>query len=236
MDKNNRDIHLATVGRSGDRIKAGLRRMSADRVYLLHSPNGARASDGGTNDFADTAERLAEELRSAGYDVVLAEIPVYDLGGMVYRIMEIAKAERDADPRTRFWVNISGGTNLMAGAATAASYMLGATVYYATEGDEGDVLEDRVVEYPTPTVPDPSRLGSSALRCLRLMASADGPLTNAQIAERLGWSAQTASHNVKVLRYWHLVETSRAEGDTRVSVNSLTDHGRLFAMWAPGGD
>ena len=236
MSKNARIVHLVTVGRDGDRIKAGLRRMSADKVYLLHSADGVRASDGEREDFASIAGSIAEDLRAAGYDVSLAEIPPYDLGGMVYAIMGIAKEEMSSGD-VRFMVNISGGTNLMAGAATAASYLLGAEVYYVTKGLEGDVLEDRVVTFPTPVMPDPSRLGKSAVACLRFIAASGGVMTNARIAGGLGWSAQTASHNVKVLRNWHMVEVTRGvEGNSRESRITLTDHGRLFAMRVAGGE
>ena len=236
MRKNTRMIHIVTVGRDTDRIKTGLRRMSADKVYLLHSPDGARASDGKRNDFATIAASLAEDLRAAGYDVSLAEIAPYDLGSMVYTIMGIAKEEMSVG-QAHFMVNISGGTNLMAGAATAASYLLGAEVYYVTADTDTGVLEDRVVTFPTPVMPDPKRLGKSAIACLECIASSGDPTTNARIAAKLGWSAQTASHNVKVLRNWHMVEVSRGErGSSRESSITLTDHGRLFALRVSGGE
>lgn len=237
-EKGVRDVHLITVGTDAERIKAGLRRMSADKVYLLHSPDGARASDGEVKDFAAIAKSMAEDLRAAGYDVSLEEVPPYDLGGIVYRMVGISRRERDAGP-VRFWVNISGGTNLMAGAATAASYFLGATVYYVLRGE--GTLQEKVVEFPTPAMPDADRLGDTALDCLRYVASheAEGDVTNARMARDMGWSPQKANHSVGVLRDWHLLDVTRGTGpngrNMRESRITLTDHGRLYAAWLPAG-
>ena len=52
---------------------------------------------------------------------MLREIDAFDMSSIIDAIMDIVESQ---DPP--FYINISGGTNMMAGAATAASFFVGA--------------------------------------------------------------------------------------------------------------
>ena len=109
-------VHIIPHGRVTEHVKRGLRGYDAvDRIYLLPSVK-----------FAETGRDLAAELEEFGYDVEIYEVEAFEMRSVVDTIVSIAKDH----PGEELYVNITGGTNLMAGAATPSAFFIGASPYY----------------------------------------------------------------------------------------------------------
>jgi hypothetical protein len=90
------------------------------KLYLLHIPDDSEFK------FRGLAMAVKKKLEGAGFDgVVLRQVNAFDMNDIISSIVDIVDHEKPP-----YFVNITGGTNLMAGAACAASFFIGAKAYY----------------------------------------------------------------------------------------------------------
>ncbi|WP_400238405.1 HFX_2341 family transcriptional regulator domain-containing protein [Methanomethylophilus alvi] len=236
-----RNVHIILLGYNTIPAKVGLRNFPVDKVVLLHSPDDVTGEGFG---FATLAETFRGELSSMGIEEVdMHVIDAFDLYSITETILKVASDERALYPDSEFWVNITSGTNLMAGAASAASYFIGATLYYVQgmKKDDG-MIGSSVKCFSTPRVPDINSLGKMSKDILRFVAGWDyksngNKLLNRDVANSLGISVQNASYHLRKLRDDGLLKIEKTVAGRSGKVNeresniSLTDHGRLIATW-----
>lgn len=189
---------------------------SIDRLYLLHS---ADTSEFAFNSFA---QNLGQQLREVGFEhVTLKEINPFDMQSVIDAILWIA--DRESPP---FYINITGGTNLMAGAACSAAFFVGAQAYYVV-GKAGSQQEDqRVLELPVPNIPYYRTLDKTQLLVLKEIRELGGEVENASLRYELGMSPQILSYHVKELTRKRLVCTERRSVVATKDVNQSKDHDR----------
>lgn len=122
------NIHIIPHGRVISHVKRGLRAYSgADKIYLLTS-----------NAFESEGIELEADLEKFGYEVERRLIDAFDLRNVVDTIVSIAKQHSGDD----LFINITGGTNLVAGGATSSAFFIGATPYYVLEPqDETEAID-----------------------------------------------------------------------------------------------
>jgi DNA-binding transcriptional ArsR family regulator len=214
-------IHIIPHGRVTEHIKRGLRgHSSVDQVHLLVSPR-----------FLETSYDLAEELEVFGYEVNVHEISAFELRSVVDTIVTIAKEHLGED----LYVNITGGTNLMAGAATSSAFFIGASPYYVLEPQEDEPIEELIISLPAPRQPLTFDLSDSQREVLDQLGEWDANrkdgVIGREIGETLGESAQNVSYHIGKLEEKGLVETY-PEG--RRKEITLTDVGRLYLRWTGG--
>jgi DNA-binding transcriptional ArsR family regulator len=200
-------------------VKRGLRAYSgAEKVYLLTS-----------DAFETEGIELEQNLEEFGYEVESRLIDAFDLRSVVDTIVSIAKKH----PRDDLFINITGGTNLVAGGATSSAFFIGATPYYVLEPQDGtEPIDELVMELPAPTQPltfEVEGLQRSLLVTLGDWA-AEGRtgVIMREIGEALGESPQKVSYHVGQLEDRGLVER-RSSGRSKNVY--LTDIGRLYLQW-----
>lgn len=226
-------VHIALIGRSPEPVQRGFYHYgSVDKLYLLHSPN--------SNDdkFADKARDLQNKLARAGFsEVHLKEIDAFDMNSIINAILSIVEAEKPP-----FYINITGGTNMMAGAACAASFFVGAKAYYVLGKRESENSEYKVIELPVPNIPYYRVLSKPELSVLEALDKMGGTCTNPQLKHTLGISPQTLSYHIKELEIKALIQVITGESkpntpsrhstsDRRVKTIKITNAGCLVLKW-----
>lgn len=212
-------LHIVPHGETTIHIKRGLQAYGgADSVKLLTSEA-----------FETVGYELADELREFGYDVTVELIDAFDLRDVVDTIVSAARSNPDQE----IYLNITGGTNLVAGAATASAFFIGATPYYVLQPQTGEEsIDDLVMELPSPTQPLNFEIEGLQLEVLQTLGSWDeegrkGVILR-EIGEELNESSQKISYHVNELEEKGLVE---AKTDGRRKNVHVTDVGRLYLQW-----
>ncbi|WP_049937227.1 HFX_2341 family transcriptional regulator domain-containing protein [Haloplanus natans] len=212
-------LHIVPHGETTVHIKRGLQAHgSADHVQLLTSEK-----------FRSVGDELAEELSEFGYNVEIDLIDAFDLRDVVDAVVSVARKNPDQE----IYVNITGGTNLMAGAATASAFFIGATPYYVLEPQTGEESIDELVQkLPSPTQPLNFEIEGLQLDVLETLGRWDeegrkGVILR-EIGEELSESSQKISYHVSQLEEKGLVET---EMEGRTKHVYVTDVGRLYLQW-----
>lgn len=212
-------IHIVPHGRATIHVKRGLRDYApVDKVYLLTS-----------DAFEDEGVELESELAEFGYEVESRLIDAFDLRSVVDTIVGIAKEYPDDD----LFINITGGTNLVAGGATSSAFFIGATPYYVLEPqDDDEDLDDLVMELPAPTQPLTFEIEGLQRDVLVTLGEWDEQgrkgVIMREIGEELGESAQKISYHLNQLETRGLVEKRSAGRSKNIY---LTDVGKLYLRW-----
>ena len=212
-------LHIVPHGETTVHIKRGLQAYgSADHVQLLTSEK-----------YQSVGNELAKDLTEFGYTVEVDLIDAFDLRDVVDTVVSVARENPDQE----IYVNITGGTNLMAGAATASAFFIGATPYYVLEPQTGEESVDELVKkLPSPTQPLNFEIEGLQLNVLRTLDKWDknrrtGVILR-EIGEELGESSQKISYHISQLEEKGLVETE-IEGRTKHVY--VSDVGRLYLQW-----
>jgi len=133
-------IHIAPIGLEIEHVYEGIKDKhfgTPDKLYLLHSPNQIRKpSEKSKNllngQFKKIAQKLKEKVK--GYcDTYLMEVNAFSMNSVWDAINQVIKDEFENDETLTlndFAINVTGGTNLMAVAATIAAGSRGVRAYY----------------------------------------------------------------------------------------------------------
>ena len=224
--------HIALIGTTGDPVLKGYQHYGSIRkLYLLHSPNSKDFN------FKDLASSVKQRLEGVGFKgVTLREINAFDMNGIISSIIDIVDHE---DPP--YFVNITGGTNLMAAAACAAAFFIGAKAYYVLGKRGSELSESEVIELPVPNIPYYRSIDKTQLRVLKAIIDLGGSSSNARLRESLNMSPQSLSYHVKEMARKGLVNVQRGQVpvphgksgvDNRAISIALTNAGRLVLSWS----
>lgn len=213
------NVHIIPHGRATSHVKRGLRAYpGADKIYILTS-----------DAFESEGIQLEADLEEFGYEVEASLIDAFDLRDVVDTIVSIAKQH----PDDALFINITGGTNLVAGGATSSAFFIGATPYYVLEPQDGtEDIDELVMELPAPTQPLTFEVeGLQRDLLVTLGAWTDEGRTGVimrEIGDELGESAQKISYHVNQLEERGLVERRTSGRSKQVY---LTDVGKLYLQW-----
>lgn len=232
------DVHIALIGRTMEPVLKAFQYYGMDKLYLLHSQDTKEFR------FKETAQEVKRRLADVGFgDVSLIEINPFDMSSIIESIIRIVEDEKQSS----IYVNITGGTNLMAGAACSASFFVGAKAYYVLDQSKlpkNSSLQDQILELPTPKIPYARTLQKTQMKILTKLLQYDGMASNRQLRYELKISPQKLSYNIKELETKGFVTTKRGwekqkmhrgrptkEIDKRILALSITNAGRLVASW-----
>lgn len=224
------NIHIALIGKVKEPVLKGIQHYGGvSKVYLLHSPDQEDFK------FREVAEDVKNKLVAIGFiDVCLKEVNPFDMNDIINAIMEIVDKEKGK----QIYINITGGTNLMAGAACAASFIVGARAYYVldTRRPLEKKFADYVIELPIPNVPFVKDMQATQITILQKIAELGGKVNNIHLRESLRMIPQKLSYHIKELEKKGFITTKRGwkfEGykggkvDSRMLTIELTNAGRL---------
>jgi DNA-binding transcriptional ArsR family regulator len=224
--------HIVLMGRTDGPVLKGYQHYGGIRkLYLLHSPDDIEFK------FKDLAMKVKKKLEGAGFEgVVLKQVNAFDMNDIIFAIIDIVDHEKPP-----YFVNITGGTNLMAGAACATSFFIGAKAYYVLGKRGGTMEESQVIELPVPNIPYYRTVDKSQLRVLEALSRLGGKAPNSILRESMEISPQILSYHIKELSRKGLVEVLREEVsssqnesrvDRRMITVKLTNAGKLVLGWS----
>ena len=194
-----------------------------DKVYFLHTEKSKTVARG-----------IEQEIKPLAIkEVYYRKVEQYDMNSVVNTITDIAKEESE----NSLFINITGGTKLMSGAATAASFFVGAQAYYVITPKDlppDSPVMNRLVELPVPNIPYHNSLTGTQLDILRLVSKRNGKVSNKMLKEALGLSAQTLSYHIRQLDKKKLVTLYMDENDSRMKYLLITNPGKLVVSWSKG--
>jgi len=236
------NVHLALLGRSKNPVLKGFQYYNMDKLYLLHSPDTPEYS------FQQTAEEVQQNLATVGFtNVQLVQIDPFDMYNIINTILHIVDNEQQAN----IFINITGGTNLMSGAACSASFFIGAQAYYILDENKlptNSTLKSQIIELPIPRIPYIKTLQDTQMKILHTIHNNDGTITNTQLRHELQMSPQKTSYHIKELHNKGFIILKRGHEEIQYSRNrqikkidnrrlviSLSNSGKLVASWTNKG-
>ena len=210
-------VHVSTVGKTSEPILNGFRTHIVDHQILLFS-----------KETADVARRIKQQIESLSARKMceLVEVDPFNMHDIVSKILSEWRRFRGSE----FYVNITGGTNIMASSALVACFMTGANAYYMKESasKEAQPIANSIVRIPVPRVSLDS-LDSTQTEILRHILDCGGSVdkANVSLSEKIGDAPQLISYHLKELKRKELVDVVLKGREKTVT---LTDSGRFYAQ------
>ncbi len=212
------NIHIAMVGRDHENIINGVMKRGGDELYPITSDKFLEESVPKIKTGLP-AVKVHSEIK--GRELVVDPFQEDSFVSIVGLIIEIVQ-ERSGEG-VDILINITGGTNLMSGAAVTAAMLTGVGAYYVIKAPDEEQYDSSVVDLPL--IMDSVKVLKNQNR-KRIVATLieKGERTNDQLAKELGVNKKSISKLVKVLEGKRLVER-RKEG--KFVYNGLTNAGRI---------
>jgi hypothetical protein len=208
-------IHVSLLGRNPEHILDGLKELiPAERLYLLHSPNASGEK------FADIARKTKNEIDKFFCHTVLVPINAFDMMSVWNSIDKIVTDEMNQDtmlsPRD-FAVNVTGGTNMMAAAATIAATLTGCRAYYVHDR-RVEKRKNYVEELPIPPINIIRSLGYTHQKILKAITDSvfefkgqkqSGVIRSKSLQQKIGIKSSTLNSALKELKRKGYIDTKR---------------------------
>ena len=217
-----RHVHICPVGFYSapimESVGSGL---PADRYYFLFNSNPKCIA---------ALEDVMESFRIIGQkDLYQMEIDPFDYSSTITAIMKIRHDEMADDPDSRFYINFTSGTNIVAGACCSASYFIGATLYYVINEEyaPGASRNERVKVIQTPRIPDIEKMKPFARDILMKICSADG-IGLPELSLYMQATPQKINHHIKSFMESGLIIKERSG---RNVILKGTEQGRMMCSW-----
>ena len=216
-------IHICPVGFYPEPILEAVGGpLPADKYYFLYNNH---------EQSIQTLERVRESLETLGQkDIYDVEIDPFDYSSTITAIMRIHHDEMRLDPESRFYINFTSGTNIVAGACCSASYFIGATLYYVINKDYAPGLSrtERIRVIKTPRIPDVEKMKPFAKDLLLRICQNEEGVTIPDLTYYLESSAQKINHHVNAFIESGLVVK---EKNGRNVILKGTEQGRMMCTW-----
>jgi hypothetical protein len=213
-------IHIALVGNESGHIWNGLKEIiPAEKLYLLHSPNGEVIK------FANKARKLKKEVEKTFCETVLVKINAFEMMNIIDVIDkivsdEIKKSNFSLDT-TDFAVGVTGGTNIMASGATLGAMLTGTKAYYVQDSRIKPKRKTYSEFLPIPPLNLIRSLGKSQLKILQTLEKKGkgtfvwkgekqkGVMKNKDLENKLKMRTSSLNSAIKELEKKRFVETKR---------------------------
>jgi CRISPR locus-related DNA-binding protein len=227
----NNMIHIALIGKTKEPVLEGFRHYgNISKLYLIHSKNDIQFR------FENLARDVKISLGKIGFsDVILVRIDPFDMNDVVEKILNIIKNEFET-----CIINVTGGTNLMAAAASAAAFISGSEAYYVLDRNKTK-LKNLIVELPIPKIPYANTLQKTQIIILKKINEYDGHVSNTLIRQSLNLSPQKLSYHItelekknliKIKNGWEYInDKGKKTIDKRKIVIDLTNSGKLLSNY-----
>lgn len=219
-------IHIASMGKAKEPVIKGLRAIPGiDKVYILASQKYLAE--------AEEVRILSETLM---IDTEIRCISGFNFQEITETINNIHR--ENYKEGVKFSINITGGTNLMAAAACSCAFLIGATIYYV-QWDETLSVTEQLQDIPMPHSPNLGSIKGKTKEILQYIhqQSSKGPVSNTEIIDKFNIDKQNSSYHLKKLENEGLIQitkesrTQTGKIDNRRNTISLTDQGKMVAIW-----
>lgn len=219
-------VHIASLGATKEPVLKGINAIEGiDKVYLLTSGR-----------FSEVAAEVKTVCDSMCMQTEI--IPVN-----AFRFQEITEAinriyQENYSKRTKFSINITGGTNLMAAAACSCAFLIGADIYYVQWNDELPISQ-QLERIPMPYSPNLGSIKGKTNDILQFIydQSENGAVSNTSIIAKFNIDNQNSGYHLRKLESERLIVITKGfrepDGriDNRKNTVELTDQGRMVALW-----
>jgi len=205
-----------------------------DRVVIMYS----KTDEG---EYEKTADILYQLLEDSGRACEKKAIKPFDFLNISDTMFDVYERYKEQDPKTKFSVGITNGTNLMAAAACSTAFFTNASVYYIMNASlfPEKSLEELLVPIQNPKIPDVQRLGNISKEILKHIAEnqdAGKEVTNTSLATIMGMKPQALVYHVRRLEDAGLITiekgyTSKGKIDNRKKLIKIKREGRFVLRW-----
>lgn len=221
-------IHICPVGFYDSPILEAVGGpLPADKFYFLYN-NHEKSME--------ALKKIRESLETLGQkDMYDVEIDPFDYSSTINAIMRIHHEEKKVDPDSKFYINFTSGTNIVAGACCSASYFIGATLYYVMNSEYAPELKrsDRIRVIQTPRMPDLEKMRPFARDLLMRICSKGEGVTIPELELYMESSAQKINHHINSFVDSGLVIKEKVG---RNVILRGTEQGRMFCSWIAEND
>lgn len=227
-------VHIATIGSDDRYIYKVIRSLpQIDDIYLLYTMDNPVDPEF----FKNIAETIQEVLLHTYEKVELVCVGLEDFMGIVQTVYDIAK---EYDSRTKFSINITGGTKLMSAAVYYSAYYIRAETWYSQyiPDAEGKPIKKltKVIKIDSPVAVNTSHYKPIKKDVLKYIAEWEEDkrsgkipigedLTKNAIAFHFNKSRQSMLHHLDALEKDGLLDVDKKKGHDSVR---LSPHGVMI--------
>ncbi len=210
---------LSTLGFTPDKLLPAVVAQGGVRKLIIYYAPGETAAK--EKKAQDALTYVLERLEGTRLRIERVRLPhPWRVPEMIGRMLEDIRRE---GPRNCVF-NLTGGTKVMAVAATLVCVVTGTRALYVPEESE----DPEPLDLPLPPLLLQPVLTPQRARVLRSLAGRDYP-SQAELARALRMAESTVFHHLARLRAVGAVGTARQEGGPRVTPR-ITDTGRLLLL------
>lgn len=221
-------IHICPVGYYSEPILAVLgSEIPCDVFYFLYNKHEKSIK---------ALNEVEETLKKAGFtDLNRVEINPFEYNDVITNILNIHRKEFKQDNQTKFFINFTSGTNIVAGACCSSSYFIGATLYYVMDSrvnpdsSKGKLVRKIIV----PKIPDLEKMNSLARLILSTICENSDGISISELSKQCEISPQNLNHYLNVFSEGGMIFKERI--GRRVIVNA-SDQGKMFSSWTKDSD
>lgn len=220
-----RSVHICTVGSKLEPsiavIGSGLQ---IDKLYLLNSKTDYI--------YNDVERGIYSTFKAAGIlDIETVVIDPFEYQSTVDAIIRIESKERRENPKVRFYINFTSGTNIMAAAACNTSFFIDSVLYYIMNTNTHPGLpKDEIVKIIiAPKIPDMNKIKGLTIDVLKRISEKEEGISNyAMLSAMKDCSPSKVGYHTKILETYGLIEKKR-EG--RGTILKITNSGKMTVRW-----
>lgn len=206
------DIHISGVGEKADTtFNVLMEDIPMKKLYLLNNNN---------EKFISTEKEIVNKLNSIGFDKIVVErIDPFDYQDIYNVVLKISKEELKSHPDARFHLNITRGTNIMAGAMCSASYLMNSDIYYVKAATYSKTDKEELIRIDIESFPELEMLKTRESYSVFLKFKEKEEIDNAVLKSEF----KSLTYKTKELSGYGLIEKI----GTKNCVWKLTDKGRM---------
>ena len=223
-------VHIASLGAKKEPVLKGINAIQGiDKVYLLTSEKFASVSD----EVMTVCKSMCMDTET----VIVSGFKFQEITEAINRIYT-----DNYTKRTKFSINITGGTNLMAAAACSCAFLIGADIYYVQWNEELSISE-QLEKIPMPYSPNLGSIKGKTNDILQFIydESEKGPVSNTTIISKFNIDNQNSGYHLRKLEGEKLITITKGfkeesgKVDNRKNTVELTAQGRMVALWMRRG-
>ena len=211
-------IHISLIGRTKEPVIEGIRYYgNPSKVYLLHSKNDNNFK------FEAMAKAVKEQIEDSWCKTDLVQVDAFDADDLLKKILRVISKHKKTD--SKILINVTGGTNLMASIASAASFIGGVVAYYVLDPNK-TTSKELVFELPVPSIPKTNTLRKRQSSILEKINHYK-KTSNKKIESELSLRPTELNYHLRELEKKHLIKITRGweylkEGSLKIDRRQIT--------------
>lgn len=198
------NVHICTLGKTIGHVLSSFTHYKIDRLVIISSP-----------ECKDSVEDLKHKIEVFGIDVDLYAIDPF-CKDSYYQIVDFIVDYYLKFPKEQFYINITGGTNLMSSAALTSAHFIGANTYYVLK----DNRRDNIIEVPLLKFSINDALTEKQKIILRILHKEiykKGEISNiSEFASKEGTYKQRLMHYIYELEKLNIINVDRSKREYKI--------------------